>query len=309
MSSISTLLGSGDGTFQPHITAPAGMMPMDMLFSVAVADFDQDGHADLAASQLGSVTVLGGMGDGHFQPWASGASYPVPGQAMLLEARDLNADGHFDLIVPNQSGEWVRVLLGKPGGTFDAAVEYAAGSAPISVAIEDFNGDGRLDLGVANFVDIRVLVGNGDGTFQAATAYPAGDQPRAVTAADFNGDGHADLAAANVMSNDMSVLVGNGDGTFQPGQSYPCGNAPRSIGAGDFNGDQAPDIAVVNTISNDVSIFIGKGDGTFEDVWKMHAGGAPNGLVVADFNADGKPDLATANELDRDVFVFLNTSP
>lgn len=63
----------------------------------------------------------------------------------------------------------------------------------------DFNGDGKLDLAVANPTanTISVLLGNGDGTFQSVVAYPAGQAPQSLVAADFNGDGRIDLAAVN----------------------------------------------------------------------------------------------------------------
>ena len=76
------------------------------------------------------------------------------------------------------------------------------GAYPYSVAIGDFNGDGRPDLAVAN-VDsntVSVLLGNGDGTFQAAVNYGVGTKPFSVVVGDFNGDGKPDLAVTNAGS-------------------------------------------------------------------------------------------------------------
>ncbi len=75
----------------------------------------------------------------------------------------------------------------------------------------DFNGDGALDLVVANFGsgNVSVLLGNGDGTFRAAVDYGAGSGPRSVAVGDFNGDGKVDLAVANGGSNNVSVLINN----------------------------------------------------------------------------------------------------
>jgi hypothetical protein len=82
------------------------------------------------------------------------------------------------------------------------------------VAVGDFNGDGVLDLAVANvFSNVSVLLGNGDGTFQAAQNFGAGGGPFSVAVGDFNGDGVLDLAVANRGSN-VSVLINN---TPQPG--------------------------------------------------------------------------------------------
>ena len=78
-------------------------------------------------------------------------------------------------------------------------MNYGAGTGPESVAVGDFNGDGKADLAVANWDsdNVSVLLGNGNGTFQAAVNYAAGTDPSSVAVGDFNGDGKADLAVAN----------------------------------------------------------------------------------------------------------------
>src|SRR5260370_19627352 len=72
-----------------------------------------------------------------------------------------------------------------PPVSFRVAPTYAAGSAPfepVSVAVGDFNGDGKPDLAAANSSsnNVSVLLGNGDGTFQAAVHYAVGSGPRSV---------------------------------------------------------------------------------------------------------------------------------
>src|SRR3989440_597917 len=106
--------------------------------------------------------------------------------------------------------------------SFIARRDLAAGRSPDSVAVGDFNGDGKLDLAVANrgSNDVSVLVGNGDGTFQAALTFAAGSGPSSVAAGDFNGDGKLDLAVASRGSSLVSVLLGNGDGTFQAALTF-----------------------------------------------------------------------------------------
>src|SRR6516164_340033 len=128
---------------------------------------------------------------------------------------------------------------------------FDAGSGPQSVAVGDFNGDGKPDLAVVNSYsnNVSVLLGNGDGTFQPAVSYGTGSGtgPAFVAVGDFNHDGKLDLAVANSNSSNVSVLLGNGDGTFQTAVNYDVGGAPTSIAVGDFNHDGKLDLAVANS--------------------------------------------------------------
>src|SRR5262245_5587757 len=96
---------------------------------------------------------------------------------------------------------------------FLAPLAFDAGLSPQSVAVADVNGDGVLDLAVANegSATVSVLLGNGDGTFAAARNFAAGSFPRSVAVGDVNGDGVLDLAVANyIVNGTVSVLLGNG---------------------------------------------------------------------------------------------------
>ena len=179
---------------------------------------------------------------------------------------------------------------------FSAAKNYPVGTAPVAIAVADFNGDGKPDLAVANSGsnNVSVLLNNGDGTFQAAVNYSAGAAPVAVLAGDFNGDGKQDLIVANTGS--LSLLKGNGDGTFQSAVSITAGSNPKSLAAGDFNGDKKLDLVVGDATAGVVNVLIGNGDGTFQPPTSLAlaTSGPVNSVVAADLNGDSNLDLVVS---------------
>ena len=197
--------------------------------------------------------------------------------------------------------------MGYGDGTFQAAVNYSAGTNPTSVVLSDFNGDGKADLAVANYHDgtVSVLLGNGDGTFRAAVSYAVGANPFSAAVGDFNGDGRPDLAVANINSNNVSVLLGNGDGTFQAAVNYLTGANPYSVTVGDFNGDGKLDLVVTNNSGVTVSVLLGNGNGTFQAPVSYSVGTNPNSVALGDFNEDGRVDLAVTNFNSNNVSILL----
>lgn len=190
---------------------------------------------------------------------------------------------------------------------FTNAPDAIVGAQPYSVAIGDFNNDGKLDMAVAipdqNSVSIRM--GDGAGNFTGSTSVPVGTSPRWVSVGDFNGDGMEDIASANVNSNSVSIRLGNGSGNFTGSTEVPVGITPYCVAIGDFNGDGKKDFAAVNTDGNNVSIRIGDGTGNFSGSTQVPAGTLPFSTAVGDFNNDGKQDLAVANGISNSVSILI----
>jgi hypothetical protein len=188
--------------------------------------------------------------------------------------------------------------LANASATFQAQQTFATGTDPVSVALADVNGDGKLDLVMANASDntVSVLLSNGDGTFQAQQTFATGTDPDSVAVADVNGDGKADLVVTNSADNTVSVLLGNGDGTFQAQKSFAVGTSPSFVAVSDVNGDGKSDLIVTNLSNRTVGVLLGNGDGTFQAQKTFTVGTSPSCVAVSDVNGDGKPDLVVTND-------------
>ncbi len=312
---IAVLLGNGDGTFRAGGNYATGQYPI----FVATGDFNGDGKLDLAVVNRGNgltgvpatVQVLGGNGDGTFQP----ARDVVAGRGTLsvLSAAvgDFNGDGRMDLAVTDSGNPTVlQVFLGNTDGFFSArtsAISASSDARPSILAVGDFSGDGHLDLAVldASVGNVFVMIGNGDGTFYRTPAStPVDLYLNSAAVGDFNGDGKLDLAFT-FGEGDLSILLGNGDGTFQAaGNHFSVGFAPTSVAAADFNRDGKLDIVTASSFEM-VSVLLGNGDGTFVTAPSYATHLSPSSVATGDFNGDGKLDLAVANFGSQDVLILL----
>ncbi len=192
---------------------------------------------------------------------------------------------------------------------------FRVGGAPSSVAIADFNRDGKPDLAVANngSGDVTVLLGDGKGGFgpAAGSPFPAGKNPNDIAVGDFDGNGTLDLAFPNHDTHGVTVLLGDGKGGFRPaaGSPFPVGSRPHphGIATGDFNGDRRLDLAVESWGDNAIEVLFGNGKGGFASPGRRFAVGRMpyQRLRSADVNRDGKPDLLTTNFEGGSVSVLL----
>jgi hypothetical protein len=177
---------------------------------------------------------------------------------------------------------------------FETRATVSVTVSPHSIAVGDFNRDGKLDVALVGG-DLQVLLGNGDGTFKTPVTYLIGHGVtlETIATADFNHDGKLDLAVADSLG--VSILLGNGDGTFQAPVNYgPFPVTQDYIAVGDFNGDHNLD--VVTSGNPYVSVLLGNGDATFQQ--PINTGPmTAEPIGIGDFNRDGKLDVAVGQSL------------
>jgi hypothetical protein len=139
--SLAVYLNKGNGTFGDEMDCGvAAFSPR------VIADFNRDGHPDVAFCMTGGVGILLGMGECQFQPMAE---YPLTGGVYSLVHVDLNGDGPEDLVV-RTADDSIILLLGGGDGTFQVAPgPLSSGSAPGGIRVllvGDVTGDGKSDI-------------------------------------------------------------------------------------------------------------------------------------------------------------------
>jgi hypothetical protein len=218
-----------------------------------------------------------------------------------------------------------------PRTNFVQRADLTSGSSPVAVAAADLDGDGLVDLAVANYdsSDVSIFWGNGAGTFVAAPAALAvgeagTESPLAVAIADVTGDGRPDILTANEFANTVSVLPNQGSRVFGPAIQSPTGGSPEGLVVADVNGDHILDVVTPNFLDDTVTVLLGRGDGSFASACSnqpsrtcggnsdcpaggtcapraIPVGAQPKALAAADLNTDGNTDLVVALARSSDV--------
>ncbi|CAF5142474.1 unnamed protein product, partial [Rotaria sp. Silwood1] len=167
------------------------------------------------------IGILLGYGNGSFTAMIrySTGNNSTP---MAIALTDMNNDGRTDIVVVNSDTDTIGILLGRGNLTFDTIITYQIenGATPTSVAVDDFDNDGQMDIAVVNYFSdsITVFLGYGNGSFRSQLTYSTGYQsmPSWITVGDFNGDNQPDLAISNYNMNNVGIFLGYRNGTFAP---------------------------------------------------------------------------------------------
>lgn len=319
--SLTILLNHGDGTFPAGVPNPTAINPG----TAVVGDFNGDGKPDIAVTSVtntngvtgtpvsGAISALLGNGDVTFKTHRDSPTQNFP---LAIAEGDFSGDGIPDLVAIENTPAGSQILatwIGNGDGTF-TEVPGPSLTGMNSVAVGDFNKDGKLDVAAVgiNQTNVFVFLGNGDGSFAAPTTYAVGAMSTSppnhnVLTGDFSGDGKLDLAVAT--DNGIAILLGNGDGSFQTSTLLPpiAPSAPEEelLALADFNGDGKLDI-LRSTGNNIIEVALGNGGGTFKSIagYQLVSTLNAGAVVVGDFNGDGKPDVALVGQSQAMTILF-----
>jgi FG-GAP-like repeat len=324
---ITVFLSNPDGSLQPGVNYGSS----GGFGYVAVADFNGDGKLDIAASnEDGYVQIFTGTGTGSF---IVGPFYGVGAENEGILAAALNTSGvagFSDLAVVNDNGT-VNVLVNDGSGGFMSPVPYALTAGGCNLATGDIDGDGNLDLAIAECdgSQVGILLGVGDGTFGAVPVpdVTVGSYPFGVALADIDGDGTLDIATTSANQNVVVALGGAAAPTFFNAAMllpssltqlgiFPFFNpGPVGIQVTDVDGDGIPDLVYTNANYSTVGVLFGTGTGSstavpptpyFFDPVEFPAGQYAFGLSVNDLNGDGSPDAVAASDDFAGATVLIN---
>jgi hypothetical protein len=310
---IGIRLDDGNRSFTDQITysTVVGSHP----YWVTVEDFNNDTLLDIAVANYGTnnIDVFLGYGNGTFANQLTsslGSSHPVS-----LGVGDFNHDQQLDIVVANNGTFNLTILLGFGNGYFQIEANYSMGydSMPCSIAVVDFNNDGRFDIVAVNYgtSDLAILLATENGTFlidKYSTGH--GSNPSSVTIDYFNNDCYIDIAVTNSGTDNIGVFLGNGNGTFRTLTTYSTNSNSylQFIVTGHFNNDDKLDLVVANSGENNIIVFEGQGNGSFfiRTIQSTGTNYNPRAIAVDNFDKDYKKDIAVVNSGYNYVIVFTS---
>ena len=307
-------------------TDVGGPVVTDGVAGLDLADLDGDGQLDLVTANVGTdrVTAFYQISSGTFPSSASLTLAGVPALAPMTDpvavrVLDVDHDGDVDIVAVGRGSNNFSVFRQQPAGSFSAVVPLLVTglNQPSDLASADMNGDGLLDLVIADTGQNQVEVFNQllAGLYSTSSSTTLGNgstlAPSALGIGDLDGDGDLDLVSADTGSDNLALYL-HGAGGFAAAPSRLLGgagvtNSPTDVVVADLDLDGRLDLACADQGGDALAVFFqgASGFAATPDALLSDSAGpvGPLRLAAADMNGDGAPDLVSLDAGD-DLALF-----
>jgi hypothetical protein len=291
--------------------------------NMTIGDVNGDGKPDLIVTNyyLNTITVYKNTSVPGSISFDGGTQFPTGNSPNNVSIADIDGDGKPDLVVINFTAGSVSILRNTGiSGTisFAAKTDFTIPSYPVSMAITDFDADGKPDIAVASSILNKISIfkntsSPGVISYTSAALYTLFGQLRKIVATDFDGDGKPDLALINDSTSAVFIYKNTGLSgiiSFTSEISVNTSSQPIDIGVSDFDGDGKPDISAA--IPNQSSITIlpntgSPGNISFGAAVNYNANKSIYLIANGDFDEDGRTDVSGSAFFDNSIAIFRNT--
>jgi hypothetical protein len=317
-----------------HSTYESGLTPID----IATADFNRDGHLDLAIASLAGnhVTIAAGQGDGSFV--LQEATLSVGIRPSGLAVGDFDNDGLQDLAVSLMGEDKVVIFMNGGAASFVHSFDLICQAGTFAVTAADFDGDGDVDIAAANNGAKSVsFFLNGLGNWTALPVREVPSRPIAIRTGNVTGVVDAIIGDRRqeviVLSADLTVLGKSAVDTtgdqsqisvfqFNSGnasmdlaqlvtygnraQAFALGNMDREVTSPVSGSDQDLDIILADYVGGSIQYLINQDNrGWFNNFARIDRASNPRTVEIADFNRDGAMDILYANHFENKLRLLL----
>ena len=301
-STVSVLLGNGDGSFATHVDYSTGASHYP--YFVDVGDMDGDGNVDIITGGTLGPIIFYGEGDGTF---GTGDVYNISQQVLDVAVADFNNDSYPDFVSSHAVRDSVGIHINNHDSTYTTHF-VPTGNGTISLAVGNLDGDNYTDILVGcSQGTVWYLKNNQSGSFIGSEVHIGNlSDPASVALSDFNGDNYDDFAVSHSVNDFLFTYFNDGDDTFTVGVGHVITDNPTTLEIADVNHDNEDDILLCIGTTNEVELYLNQGSGSFSYDTSFSIGGTPKDMIFADFDSDGYTDMGVTSYTTDQVEVFMS---